>query len=214
MRRRSRRGVTRDLFFRPHLPDLHNAFLRAPPAFPAVAAALRLTGMSTASHGQWHEQWHFVVGLARKMGGGRVDPEDLAQDVFERWLRASPRLLPDTNVRAWMSVVLRNLLIDQLRRRRTAPPSTGDCAFLPANEQERAPWWLELSQDEVTHLLAELPSAQRATFELFELEGKSYDEIARQLAIAKGTVGVHVHRARARLRQLLSDRRAPLAEAC
>lgn len=166
-----------------------------------------------------HEHWHFVVGLARKMAAGRVDAEDLAQDVFERWLRAAPRLLPGTNPRAWMSVVLRNLLIDQLRRRRVAAASSGDCAWLPADEPEHTPWWLELDCAAVTRLLAELPTAQRATFERFELEGQSYDQIARELAIAKSTVGVHVHRARARLRKLLSNRgpeadgAAPLAAA-
>jgi RNA polymerase sigma-70 factor, ECF subfamily len=153
-----------------------------------------------------HEHWRFLLGLARKMAGGRVDPEDLAQDVLERWLRAAPRLLPNTNPRAWMSVVLRNLLIDQLRRHRTAPPSFGDCSWLPAPEREPRPWWLELDSAAVTCLLDELPRAQRTTFELFELEGKSYDEISRQLSITKSTVGVHVHRARARLRKLLAAR--------
>lgn len=153
-----------------------------------------------------HEHWRFLLALARKMAGGRVDPEDLAQDVLERWLRAAPRLLPGTNPRAWMSVVLKNLLIDQLRRRKTSPPTFGDCSWLPDPEREPSPWWLELDSAEVTRLLSALPPAQRASFELFELEGKSYDEISRQLAIAKSTVGVHVHRARARLRKLLLDR--------
>jgi RNA polymerase sigma-70 factor (ECF subfamily) len=153
------------------------------------------------------ENWTFVVGLARKMAAGRADAEDLAQDVFERWLRAAPRLVPETNPRAWMSVVLRNLLIDQVRRRRhVAAASAGDCAWLPAAEAERAPWWLELDSGEVTRLLDELPSAQRATFLRFELEGKNYAEIARELAISKSTVGVHIYRARRRLRKLLCAR--------
>lgn len=160
-----------------------------------------------------HEHWRFLLALARKMAGGRLDPEDLAQDVLERWLRAEPHLAPGTNPRAWMSVVLRNLMIDQLRRHKTAPPSFGDCSWLPDPERDPSPWWLELDSAEVTRLLDSLPRAQRETFELFELEGKSYEEIARQLAIAKSTVGVHVHRARARLRKLLLDRH-PCASAC
>jgi len=153
-----------------------------------------------------HENWTFVVALARKMSAGRADAEDLAQDVFERWLRAAPRLVPGTNARAWMSVVLRNLLIDQVRRRKVSAASTTDCARLPAAEIERSPWWLELDSGEVTRLLDELPRAQRATFLRFELEGKSYEEISRELAIAKSTVGVHIYRARARLRKLLCAR--------
>lgn len=151
------------------------------------------------------EHWHFVVGLARKMAAGGCDAEDLAQDVFERWLRAAPRLLPGTNPRAWMSVVLRNLVIDQSRRRRVSATSAGDCAWMPEREQEQAPWWLELDGGAVRAMLAALPAAQRTTFERFELEGQSYEQISRELEISKNTVGVHVFRARQKLRKLLSE---------
>lgn len=156
------------------------------------------------------EHWHFVVGLARKMasgGGGGCDAEDLAQDVFERWLRAAPRLVPGTNPRAWMSVVLRNLVIDQSRRRRVSATSAGDCAWMPETKQESAPWWLEqLDGGAVRDVLDALPAAQRTTFERFELQGRSYEEISKELEISKNTVGVHVHRARQKLRKLLSEK--------
>ncbi len=153
------------------------------------------------------EHWHFVVGLARKLAPGGSDAEDLAQDVCERWLRAAPRLLPGTNPRAWMSVVLRNLVIDHARRRRVCAASAGDCAWMPEVAQEGAPWWLEqLDGGAVRDVLGELTEAQRAVFERFELRGMSYEEISQELEISKNTVGVQVFRARQRLRKLLSAR--------
>jgi RNA polymerase sigma-70 factor, ECF subfamily len=161
--------------------------------------------MSTELHGHWK----YLVGLARRFGCGRIDPEDLAQDVFERWLRAAPRLEPSTNPRAWMTVVLRNLAIDRLRSRRASPEVVVDYTHVPAGDREAAPWWCELGVVDVSAVLEALPQALRAAFELFELEGKSYNQIAQELQISKSTVGVRVLRARRRLKQLLNARGAP-----
>lgn len=147
--------------------------------------------------------------MARRIGRGNLDPEDLAQDVLERWTRALPRLPPTTNSLAWMTVVLRRLAIDQLRHRRASPETTAACTGQPAVERDPAPWWLELEIADVAHALGELPTELRATFQRFELDGKSYDEIASELQIAKATVGVRLLRARRRLKRLLSTRHAP-----
>ncbi|MBK7535664.1 MAG: RNA polymerase sigma factor [Myxococcales bacterium] len=169
---------------------------RAPQvAAPALSAELR-------------ESWKYLVALARRFGRGGLDPEDLAQDVFERWLRAAPGLAPSIRPRAWMTVVLRNLAIDRVRRRRAAPELLADCARVPANDGEAAPWWRELNLVEVSAALEELPPALRTTFVLFEVEDKTYDQIAQELQISKSTVGVRVLRARRRLKALLSARRA------
>jgi RNA polymerase sigma-70 factor (ECF subfamily) len=156
------------------------------------------------------EHWQYVVGVARRFGHGRLDPEDLAQDVFERWAREAPRLPPTTNRLAWMTVVLRRLAIDQLRRRRVSSKAFHECSLVLAAEHDPAPWWLELETVDVARVLGELPGAERAAFELFELQGKSYEEIARALGIAKATVGVRLLRARRRLKRLLSARCPPV----
>jgi RNA polymerase sigma-70 factor (ECF subfamily) len=153
----------------------------------------------------------YIVRLARRIGRGRLDPEDLAHDVLERWTRAAPRLPPTTNPLAWMTVVLRRLAIDELRRRGVSVAVTADDGQLPAAEPDPPPWWLELETADVTCVLGELPAALRATFQRFELEGKTYDEIASELRIAKATVGVRLLRARRKLKQLLSARHGGLA---
>ena len=67
-------------------------------------------------------------------------------------------------------------------------------------------WWEELTACEVRAVLACVPDEQRITFEMFAFDGKSYDEIARQLHIAKATVGTRILRTRNRLRVLLTER--------
>jgi RNA polymerase sigma-70 factor (ECF subfamily) len=46
---------------------------------------------------------------------------------------------------------------------------------------------------------------QRAIFELKEVEGRPTEEVGAILGIPPGTVRVHLHRARLKLRALLSE---------
>src|SRR5258706_12836096 len=105
--------------------------------------------MSTAIR----QHWQYFVKMAHRVGHGRLDAEDLAQDVFERWMRAAPRLPPTTNQLAWMTVVLRRLAIDRLRRQRVAAEVAGDCGRLPAIERDSVPWWLDLDAGDVARVL-------------------------------------------------------------
>ena len=52
--------------------------------------------------------------------------------------------------------------------------------------------------------LAEIPPGQAEVFCLFQLDGWSYPEIAEHLTISTDVVGVWLHRARRRLRELLA----------
>jgi len=155
--------------------------------------------------GAVHDHRRFVVRLAQHLGRGRVDPDDLAQDVLERWLRSGPTSGAIDNPQAWMTVVLRRLLIDRIRRRRAAREVAVDDAAVVAAEREVAPWWRELDDGAVERELSALPPALRETFQLFTFEARSYDQIARDLKIAKGTVGTRISRARALLRRRLIE---------
>jgi RNA polymerase sigma-70 factor (ECF subfamily) len=52
--------------------------------------------------------------------------------------------------------------------------------------------------------LGEITTSRRRVFELFELEGRDYREIAHQLEVPVGTVRSRLHRARRELRERLS----------
>ncbi len=56
--------------------------------------------------------------------------------------------------------------------------------------------------------LAKLPLKQRASVVLADYAGWSHREIAKALGSSVSAVGVHVHRARKRLRDLLEDEHA------
>jgi DNA-directed RNA polymerase specialized sigma24 family protein len=107
-----------------------------------------------------------------------------------------------------MQVVLRRLVIDRLRRRRTSRLIFSERVDQVAVETQAAPWWHDLEVDTVEGELAHLPSALRDTFRMFCFEARDYKQIARQQNVAIGTVGARISRARALLRQRLSERGA------
>jgi RNA polymerase sigma factor (sigma-70 family) len=162
--------------------------------------------MHACSSTAFHEHRHFVVTVARRLGRGRFDPEDLAQDVIERWLRIAPCKSSIANPHGWMRVVLQRLVIDRIRRNRTSRVIfTGDIA-VAADAPEPAPWWHDLDAGAVEREVASLPPALRETFRMFAFEARSYKEIAAQQGIAVGTVGVRISRVRALLKRRLSER--------
>lgn len=147
----------------------------------------------------------FLTGLAHQLCRGQLDPEDLVQDVFEKTMQGAHAIPAGANERAWLARVLRNVFIDRLRRisARREQPIEEDHEMTGESDA----WWAALTTEAIREQLAKLPADQRVTFERFAFEGKSYDEIAAELAIAKGTVGTRILRARLRLRELLTAER-------
>jgi RNA polymerase sigma-70 factor, ECF subfamily len=149
----------------------------------------------------------YLQGLARRLCRTTLDPDDLVQDVFEKTVRSPSAIPPGANERRWLSRVMHNLFIDRLRRKH-ARREEPIVAEVVATDAEEHPWWESLTAAEIREQVAKLPDEQRATFELFAFEGKSYDEIAAELRIAKGTVGSRILRARTKLKELLTKERA------
>jgi RNA polymerase sigma-70 factor (ECF subfamily) len=143
---------------------------------------------------------------AYRLLGNRADADDCLQEAFLAALELSRR----NDVHNWRALLVHLAAaraVDRLRQRRrgaggrvadwdtvpgpTPPPSRG------AEDAELA--------DRLRAALAHLTPTQAEAFCLHCLEGWSYEEIARHLSTSTDAVGVHLHRARKRLRELLAD---------
>lgn len=101
---------------------------------------------------------------------------------------------------------MQNLFIDKIRRTKARREDlTADPIAAPVPEDHA--WWESITVEQVKRQLTRLSAEQRQTFELFALEGKSYDQIAATLGIAKATVGTRILRARQKIRELLIEER-------
>jgi len=144
-----------------------------------------------------------LLGIARRLCGNRDDAQDLVHDTYERALRSWDRYGEQGNARAWLVAIMHNLFIDHCRRQKRRPQSQEiDTVELAQPEPQAPAQWTRLDEKQVARALANIGVEFRRVYEL-HARGKSYDEIAAELQIAKATVGTRLLRARQKLRDQL-----------
>jgi RNA polymerase sigma-70 factor (ECF subfamily) len=146
----------------------------------------------------------------------RAEAEDLVQETCLRAIRAMDRLRPDSNVKAWLFTILRNIWFNQLRRWRKAPEivelepdGTGSNRAVETGKDPHAEYVSNIEQEQVRTAIQKLSIEFREIIVLREYEELSYREIATVLECPLGTVMSRLARARSKLRDLLSAK--PLA---
>ena len=142
---------------------------------------------------------------------------DLAQETFIRLYRAAERYRQSHAFSTYIYRIATNLAISELRRRkrRRLISLTG---FFQGREQGGEPCELDPPdsrplqdsalvegerQRAVARAIATLPDKYRAPLVLRDVEGRSYEEIARILEMSEGTVKSRINRARSFLRDKL-----------
>ena len=149
-----------------------------------------------------------VYRLAYRLTGNQYDAEDLTQDVFVRVFKSIHNFQPGT-LEGWLHRITTNLFLDQARRRQrikmdalsTAPDHVWGSSTSPADRHDYA----DLDAD-VAEALRALNPEQRVAVVLCDIEGLSYEEIAKVLDLKLGTVRSRIARGRAALRDSLAHR--------
>ena len=134
---------------------------------------------------------------ALRLLGRQQDAEDAVQETFFKFYKKIHHYRSGSNFSTYFFRILINSCTDILRGRR---PETALEAVPPALGRE-ATHELRYTIDQA---IAGLPEQMRTCFVLFAVEDLRQEEIARILEISVGAVKAHVHRAKARLRALLS----------
>jgi len=143
----------------------------------------------------------------------RADADDLVQDAYVRALQASPRLRPDSNLRAWLLTILRNLARNHRRdtfraqRHWEADSPTADAALAAAPATAASPEQRLLNRSVAPQLqqaLEALPKSLRDAVWLRDVDELSYQEMAHRLKIPIGTVMSRISRGRRQLHDRLA----------
>ena len=134
-----------------------------------------------------------LQGFIRKRVDTVEDADDILQDVFYQLTEADSYLKPIDQLTAWLYTVTRNRITDWYRKKKAEPlPAFSDDededgvmnelsellfdnGSTPETEYLRSLVWTELEE-----ALALLPAEQRLVFELTEMKGLSFKEIAEQ----------------------------------
>ncbi|MGM0946961.1 MAG: RNA polymerase sigma factor [Bacteroidota bacterium] len=126
--------------------------------------------------------------------------EDLLQNVFERSFQKQEELQKHPNPKGWLVKSLKNEALMHFRQS-SKLSALDDLENLPIAEdrEEKQEDRLEI----VYLLLRDLPKKQQEIFQLREMEGLTYEEIAEYLEISLEQVKVSLHRARQSIRKEL-----------
>jgi RNA polymerase sigma-70 factor (ECF subfamily) len=146
-----------------------------------------------------------ALAVALEYARDRDEAEDIAQDAFLRALRELHRFDDRLSFRPWFFTILRNLGRNALARRvrQAGDDAAADTLAAPARADAAADAEL---RGIIEMELADMTSLQAASFRLCEIEGFSAREAADMLGIAPATVRTHAHRARLKLREVLTAR--------
>jgi RNA polymerase sigma-70 factor (ECF subfamily) len=131
-----------------------------------------------------------LFAVARALGAGIPESEDLVQETFLRALRYRRAVDPDRPLRPWLTTMLRRLWQGRARREAELDPRRH------AQPLARGPEADARQHELVSRLLAVLapmPAKKREAVVLRVLAGMTHGEIAAELAVPLGTVGYWLH---------------------
>ena len=141
---------------------------------------------------------------ARALTGDRHTADDLVQDTVERALNKAALWRPGSRLDAWLTTLMHNIFVNQVRGSAGHQQSTTDSLDTLATEPSaRATQADDLEVRDIHAALKLLSAEQREVLLLVSLEEYSYEETARILDIPVGTVMSRLSRARDRMRQLI-----------
>jgi RNA polymerase sigma-70 factor (ECF subfamily) len=150
--------------------------------------------------------------VALRLSGNAADAEDLVQETVLRAYRSWDRYTPGTNAKGWLLTILRHLFINEYRRKRRHPETVNVDTIEPfavfediQEEDPQGAFFDRIVDDEVLRAVDELPEAFREAVTLSDVEGLSYEEIAKVLEVPVGTVKSRLFRGRRLLQAKLYD---------
>ncbi|MEM9918080.1 MAG: RNA polymerase sigma factor [Bacteroidota bacterium] len=143
------------------------------------------------------------------------DAKDLFQETAFRAITNRDKFRPDTNFKAWLFTIMKNIFINNYRRRvkaNTIMDSTDNMYYINsgstivANRAES-----DIMMKELGRMINELDDSTRIPF-LMHYQGFKYQEIAEELNLPLGTVKSRIFFARKELKDLIKIRYKNVSE--
>lgn len=161
-----------------------------------------------------------VYAIALGMLKDKEEALDVSQEAFVKVYKYLDHFKGDSSFYTWLYRITANICIDVIRRRGgmrgeqvelneqvlmdTAEANIGALGSRLGTNPQKSALRRELSE-KIQEALAQVPEKHRAILLLREVEGMSYEELAKTLEIPKGTVMSRLFHARAKVQKILSE---------
>jgi RNA polymerase sigma factor (sigma-70 family) len=157
-----------------------------------------------------------MYNFAFRLTNDEDDANDLVQDTYLKAFRFINSFSQGTNAKAWLFRILKNSFINDFRKKSKEPAKVDyqDVETTYNSEEDaetnqtvdlRAETVQDLIGDEIANALNSLPVDFRTVIILCDVEGFTYEEMAKILDIPIGTVRSRLHRARMLLKEKLKS---------
>ena len=153
-----------------------------------------------------------LIAHANRIVKDKAKAEEITQEALVKFMLAAPELESDQHALSYLHRTIENLCIDIFRAENRRPNLV---ALDDASAEVESAWQvsgdhsLAISAAEdaavIRQALSLLSPAERAALVMWEVEGRSTEEIAKELGIKESAVRHTVSRARASLRKILSE---------
>jgi RNA polymerase sigma factor (sigma-70 family) len=153
-----------------------------------------------------------LIAHANRIVKDKAKAEEITQEALVKFMLAAPELSSDDHALSYLHRTIENLCIDLFRAENRRPNLV---ALDDATAEVESTWQvsgdhsLAISAAEdaaiIRQALSLLSPAERAALVMWEVEGRSTKEIAKELGIKESAVRHTVSRARASLRKILSE---------
>lgn len=152
-----------------------------------------------------------VYAVCLQMTRNTSEAEDLTQEIFVHLLRKIGSFRGESQFSTWLYRVTTNHVLMHFRRssrrREKFPSLSEECAAPAKSIVSFGPQLLD--RIAIDAALAKLPSGSRSVFMKFDMEGYKHEEIAGILGCSVGNSKSQLHKARRKLRKLLSPGNKP-----
>lgn len=147
---------------------------------------------------------HFVYRMAYGVLQNPYDAEDVSQEIFLKVHQSFKKLRDERTFPTWLAQISMRTSFDWIKRHKKHTKASLDPELVSEKKDMYAASDIRLDFE---RSLRQMDVELRTILILREIQGFDYEEIARILKIAIGTVRSRLHRARTQLRLLANGRR-------
>ncbi len=143
----------------------------------------------------------FAMSISVRYTPSQAEAMTVANDSFLKAFSSIADYNPERPFKSWFGRIVVNAAIDSFRRGRRLlqlAPTDG----YPILEEADTSTINDLTAEDILKLFDELPDTYRLTFNLYEIEGYTHDEIADMLGTTPATSRANLSRAKQKLRAL------------
>jgi len=153
----------------------------------------------------YHRYKRRVFALAVRIVGA-MDAEEVSQEAFIRIFRGLPKFRGDSALGTWIYRLAVNAALSHRSRRGSASTAGPDPEIpVDAAVQEAPPSGDAALRARLERALWQLPVGYRTVIVLHDVEGLEHEEVASILGCHVGTSKSQLHKARGKLREILSQ---------